>query len=169
MLDVTAFSFLNRAMEMPNAPILIMATNRGITQIRGTDYKSPHGIPIDFLDRCLIIPTFPYSDTDMKNILTQRSDEEDLKISREALELLVQLAKTTSLRYGLQLLSMSELSRKKRKGDDISMPDVQRVFNLFFDVKRSTQYLLEYSDQFLFSEYHKSPEGQMGTEEDSNK
>ena len=34
-----------------------MATNRGITKIRGTEYMSPHGIPIDLLDRLLIIHT----------------------------------------------------------------------------------------------------------------
>ena len=39
---------------------VIMATNRGITRIRGTNYKSPHGIPIDLLDRMVIIPTTPY-------------------------------------------------------------------------------------------------------------
>merc|ERR1719502_210558 len=50
MLDIECFSFLNRALEEPTAPIVIMATNRGITNIRGTDYKSPHGIPIDLLD-----------------------------------------------------------------------------------------------------------------------
>ena len=33
------------------APVLVVATNRGITRIRGTNYKSPHGIPIDLLDR----------------------------------------------------------------------------------------------------------------------
>lgn len=31
------------------APVVIMATNRGITRIRGTNYKSPHGIPIDLV------------------------------------------------------------------------------------------------------------------------
>ena len=39
---------------------VVMATNRGITRIRGTNYKSPHGIPIDLLDRMVIIPTTPY-------------------------------------------------------------------------------------------------------------
>ena len=29
-----------------SAPIVIMATNRGITNIRGTDYKSPHGLRV---------------------------------------------------------------------------------------------------------------------------
>jgi len=37
MLDIECFSWLNRALESPNAPIVIMATNRGITNIRGTN------------------------------------------------------------------------------------------------------------------------------------
>lgn len=32
MLDIECFSFLNRALELDMAPILIMATNRGITR-----------------------------------------------------------------------------------------------------------------------------------------
>ena len=47
MLDIECFAFLNRALENTMAPVLIMATNRGITTIRGTKYKSPHGIPIE--------------------------------------------------------------------------------------------------------------------------
>merc|ERR1712176_49906 len=61
MLDIECFSWLNRALEEESAPIVIMATNRGITKIRGTDYRSPHGIPIDLLDRMLIITTEPYA------------------------------------------------------------------------------------------------------------
>lgn len=126
MLDMECFSFLNRALESDMAPILVVATNRGITKIRcaepfelgqrgagcaglgrgrcrevgvvarsgdqssglegrkarvlhaprgallpwvcngatglvcgcrGTNYRSPHGIPIDLLDRLLIINT----------------------------------------------------------------------------------------------------------------
>jgi len=55
MLDIECFSFLNRALESDQAPIVIMATNRGITKIRGTSYQSPHGLPIDLLDRSLIV------------------------------------------------------------------------------------------------------------------
>jgi len=39
MLDIECFSFLNRALENEAAPIVIFATNRGITKIRGTNYK----------------------------------------------------------------------------------------------------------------------------------
>ena len=60
MLDIECFSYLNRALESDLAPVLVVATNRGITRIRGTNYKSPHGIPIDLLDRLLIISTSPY-------------------------------------------------------------------------------------------------------------
>ena len=39
MLDIECFSFLNRALEGDMAPIVIMASNRGIARIRGTNYK----------------------------------------------------------------------------------------------------------------------------------
>lgn len=72
MLDVECFSFLNRALEDEMAPIVIVATNRGVTRIRGTNYKSAHGIPLDLLDRMVIINTEPYSNIDLKEILRIR-------------------------------------------------------------------------------------------------
>jgi RuvB-like protein 2 len=54
------------------APILVVATNRGITRIRGTNYRSPHGIPIDLLDRLLIISTEPYSEAEVRRIIDIR-------------------------------------------------------------------------------------------------
>ena len=39
MLDIECFSFLNRALENDMAPVLVVATNRGITKIRGTQYR----------------------------------------------------------------------------------------------------------------------------------
>ena len=65
MLDIECFSYLNRALESDTAPILVIATNRGITRIRGTNHRSPHGIPIDLLDRLLIISTSPYSEEEL--------------------------------------------------------------------------------------------------------
>merc|ERR1712110_664455 len=66
MLDIECFSFLNRALENDMAPVLVVATNRGITKIRGTDYDSPHGLPVDLLDRLLIVTTEPYNESDIK-------------------------------------------------------------------------------------------------------
>ena len=94
MLDIECFSFLNRALEDDLAPILVMATNRGVTRIRGTDYKvkSPyfnrllillqtaHGLPTDLLDRLLIIRTEPYNEDELGKILKTRCEEEDVQM-----------------------------------------------------------------------------------------
>lgn len=62
MLDIETFTYLHRALESAIAPIVIFATNRGQCVIRGTeDIVSSHGIPLDLLDRLLIIRTLPYS------------------------------------------------------------------------------------------------------------
>jgi len=72
MLDIECFSFLNRAIENELAPIIVMASNRGHALMRGTKERSPHGIPVDFLDRTLIISTTPYTDAEIKQILRIR-------------------------------------------------------------------------------------------------
>jgi RuvB-like protein 1 (pontin 52) len=51
MLDIECFTYLNKALESPLAPIVIFATNRGTCSVRGTEMKSAHGIPEDLLDR----------------------------------------------------------------------------------------------------------------------
>jgi RuvB-like protein 2 len=72
MLDIECFSFLNRALEGELAPLVVMASNRGITRIRGTRYKSPHGIPADLLDRMLIIATSKYQAEEIEEIIKIR-------------------------------------------------------------------------------------------------
>merc|ERR1712154_11930 len=98
MLDMECFSFLNRALEDDMAPVVVMATNRGITKIRGTQYTSPHGLPLDLLDRTIIIPTTQYDEKELKQILKIRTEEEDAEISDEALTVLTKIANETSLR-----------------------------------------------------------------------
>ena len=92
MLDIECFSWLNRALESDLSPVLVIATNRGITKIRGTRYKSPHGIPIDLLDRLLIIPTSGYDAKEVRKILEIRCEEEDVEMTEEAMELLTRVA-----------------------------------------------------------------------------
>jgi RuvB-like protein 2 len=152
MLDLECFSWLNRALESDICPILIMATNRGITTIRGTSYSSPHGIPLDLLDRCMIITTKHYSSTELKQILLLRSEEEDIEVSSNAMDLLTSIATETSLRYAMHLLMTASLSAQKRKSAQVSPDDIKRVYRLFLDVRRSSEYLLQNSDQYLFSE-----------------
>ncbi|EPY89135.1 ruvB-like protein [Camelus ferus] len=152
MLDIESFSFLNRALESDMAPVLIMATNRGITRIRGTSYQSPHGIPIDLLDRLLIVSTSPYSEKDTKQILRIRCEEEDVEMSEDAYTVLTRIGLETSLRYAIQLITAASLVCRKRKGTEVQVDDIKRVYSLFLDESRSTQYMKEYQDAFLFNE-----------------
>jgi len=152
MLDIECFSFLNRALESDMAPVLIMATNRGITRIRGTNYQSPHGIPIDLLDRLLIISTTPYEEAEIRQILKIRCEEEDVEMSDEALTVLTKIGGETSLRYAIQLITTASLTCLKRKGAEVNIDDIKRVYTLFLDESRSSEFLKEYEQNFLFSE-----------------
>eukprot|EP00746_Dinoflagellata_sp_MGD_P001225 gnl/MRDRNA2_/MRDRNA2_102286_c0_seq1.p1 gnl/MRDRNA2_/MRDRNA2_102286_c0~~gnl/MRDRNA2_/MRDRNA2_102286_c0_seq1.p1 ORF type:complete len:493 (-),score=138.81 gnl/MRDRNA2_/MRDRNA2_102286_c0_seq1:22-1416(-) len=152
MLDIECFSFLNRALEMESAPIVIMATNRGITNIRGTDYKSPHGIPLDLLDRMLIISTTPYSQKEIRKIIDIRAEEEDVEMTDDAKDLLTKIGVESTLRYAIHLITVSNLCAMKRKAQEVDVQDIRKVYSLFVDVKRSTQFLMEYQQEFMFSE-----------------
>merc|ERR1719331_46713 len=152
MLDIECFSFLNRALESDLSPVLIVATNRGITRIRGTNYKSPHGVPIDLLDRMLIISTTPYTEKEVQQILHIRCEEEDVEMSEDALTLLTKIGIETTLRYAIHMIIAAALVCAKRKGVEVEVEDIKKVYTLFVDVKRSTQFLIEYQNEFMFSE-----------------
>ncbi|ORX99262.1 ruvB-like 2 [Basidiobolus meristosporus CBS 931.73] len=152
MLDMECFSFLNRALEDELAPVVIMASNRGVTRIRGTKYKSPHGIPIDLLDRLLIISTAPYTEKEIKQILKIRCEEEDVELTEEAIDVLTKIGVETSLRYAIHLITVAHLVAKRRKATEVDVQDIQRAYSLFLDEKRSVQYLKEFHDQYMFNE-----------------
>jgi len=149
MLDIETFAFLNRAMEQELTPIIIFATNRGFSTIRGTDIKAAHGMPLDLLDRLLIINTKPYTRDEIRKIIEIRAKHEKIKISEEALEYLTEVGTRTSLRYAIQLLAPAHEVSKEMKSEKIEKEHVERVEKLFSDVKRSVEFLKEYEKQFL--------------------
>jgi RuvB-like protein 2 len=142
MLDIECFSFINRALESDLSPIVIFATNRGQSIVRGTETVSPHGVPEDLLDRLLIIHTTSYSPEEVFEILSIRAKEEQINIAPDALQVLTSTAsETNSLRYALNLLSTSLLVAKKRNAHQVAVADVNKAYNLFVDSKRSTDFL----------------------------
>ncbi|CAB4054424.1 RUVBL2 [Lepeophtheirus salmonis] len=142
----------SRALEDDMAPIVVMATNRGIARIRGTNYQSPHGIPIDLLDRMIIIPTTPYDEKELMQILKIRCEEEDIDMSEDAIKVLTRIALEASLRYAIQLISVAGLVCCKRKGTEVIVDDIKRVYSLFFDQSRSCRFLTEYQNEFMYNE-----------------
>lgn len=152
MLDIECFAFVNRAIESEQAPVVVMATNRGITEIRGTNFRSPHGLPLDLLDRLLIITTDNYSEEEIKLILDIRCQEEDVEMTDEAKELLTKIGSNTSLRYAIHLITAASLVAQKRKSAEVDMDDIGTVYSLFIDIERSKQYLTEHEQEFMFTE-----------------
>jgi len=149
LLDLEAFSFLGRAMESELVPIIILATNRGIATIRGTDIKSPLGFPIDLIDRAVIIATQPYDRKSIKEILKIRAIEEKIEIEKDALEKLTDVGERSSLRYAVQLLSLAAQNARRLKREKVNIEDVERVSSLFMDVNEAAEYLKRYEEKLL--------------------
>jgi len=141
MLDIECFTYLNRSLESTLSPIVIFATNRGVCQIRGTDVLSPHGIPVDLLDRMLTIRTLPYNADEMVQILSLRAAVEGIEVEESALRLLSDVGARTSLRYAVQMLTPSRIIAETVGRTAISEEDVKDVDKLFLDGKASGQML----------------------------
>lgn len=148
MLDIESFTYLNRALESTLAPVVIFATNRGVCTIRGTDIKSPHGIPVDLLDRLLIIRTYPYTQEEMKQILKIRSETEGINIDNAALDTLAGIGGKTSLRYIVQLLTPANILAQSLNKNCIGKGEVEECEKLFLDAKRSAK-MLKDEDGYL--------------------
>ncbi|KAI2512563.1 TIP49 C-terminus [Fragilaria crotonensis] len=143
MLDIECFTYLNRALESQLSPIVVFATNRGLTYVRGTedDIIAPHGIPVDLLDRMLIIRTHPYSEDEMVHILSIRAGVEKIDMDEDALKLLGQVGSRTSLRYAVQLLTPSKIVAEAAGRTKLTAADVEAVDELFLDGKASAKRL----------------------------
>lgn len=143
MLDIECFTYLNRALESTLAPIVVFATNRGVCQIRGTDISSPHGVPLDLLDRMLIIRTMPYSVEEMVQIIKIRAEAESIKLMEDAIVRLGEIGSQTSLRYSVQLLTPSRILAETQGRSEVSVDDIDETNDLFNDAKRSAQALAQ--------------------------
>ncbi|KRZ51523.1 RuvB-like 1, partial [Trichinella nativa] len=102
MLDMECFTYLHRVIESSFSPIVILATNRGFSKIRGTEIVSAHGIPQDLLERLLIVKTLPYGLQEILEIVKIRAKAENVNITGEALQSLAEIGYRASLRMWQQ-------------------------------------------------------------------
>jgi len=149
MLDIECFTYLHRALESSLSPIVIFATNRGNCTVRGTDITAPHGMPLDLLDRIMIIRTLPYSQDEMVQILTIRSQVEGLKLSPDSFQLLGEVGVKTTLRYAVQLMTPASLLARINGRDVVAREDVEEINELFYDAKSSAKLLAEQEDKYM--------------------
>ncbi|SJX66500.1 probable RVB1-RUVB-like protein [Sporisorium reilianum f. sp. reilianum] len=151
MLDMECFTYLNRALESTISPHVILATNRGQCMVRGTEYEgpasgtgivAPHGIPLDLLDRCMIVRTMPYEKDEIREVLRLRTKVEGHLIAEDALEKLTEEGVRSSLRFALQLLSPSSILAKTAGRSEITTKDIAEANELFMDARRSAKVLM---------------------------
>jgi RuvB-like protein 1 len=135
MLDIECFTYMNRALESNLAPIVILATNRGICTIKGTEMKAPHGIPVDLLDRLLIVRLLPYALEEIIQILAIRCSCENIEIDEDALAKLAQIGTETSLRFVVQLINPAFVLSKTLGKLKIEKDEIEEISTLFFDGK----------------------------------
>merc|ERR1719446_1552555 len=149
MLDIECFTYLNRALESTLAPIVVLATNRGMCPIRGTDVSAPHGIPVDLLDRVMIIRTMPYTLEETFQILSIRAKTEGIDVEDEALAYAAQVGQDASLRFAVQLLTPSNVLSKTNGRTNINKSDMEEINRLFLDAKSSALRLQKDADKYL--------------------
>lgn len=147
MLDLESFTYLSRALESSISPIVILASNRGLTSIHNTPTSLAsdpsllfaHGIPPDLLSRLLIIPTHPYTAPEITHIVSLRAKTEGLNLNEAALRRVAQKGSEVSLRYALQLLAPASVLAKVsgRTGGVVDQMDVEEAEELFIDAGRS--------------------------------
>ena len=157
MLDLECFSYLNRALESPLAPIVIFATNRGVCEVRGTQgVKAPHGVPVDLLDRTLIVRTEPYTVREMVAIVSIRARTEGVRLTEQALAALGEIGARASLRYAVQLLTPAAVLAGRGSADStttrgtlVDVAHVKEADAIFVDAKASARALRERDAEFL--------------------
>ena len=118
--------------------------------IRDRDILAAHGIPVDLLDRLLIIRTYPYAAREMRAILRIRAETEGLSIADDALDALAALGQKTSLRYIVQLLTPAAILAKINGKQHIGTHEVDDCAKLFLDAKASARLLAEHKDGYLY-------------------
>jgi RuvB-like protein 1 (pontin 52) len=150
MLDLECFTYLHRALESNFAPICVFATNRGNTVIRGTDdIVAPHGMPLDFIDRLMIVRTKQYNQEEIKEIIGLRAQVEGIAINKEAMEVFGEIGAESSLRYTMQLLTPSTILAKINGNDEITKLEIEEVKDLYLDAKRSAVMLKNNSVNYM--------------------
>ncbi|PRQ24950.1 putative DNA helicase [Rosa chinensis] len=136
---------------------------------------SPHGIPVDLLDRLVIIRTQTYGPEEMIKILATRAQVEELVIEEESLAYLGEIGQKSSLRSGMivgfvtleffssegcsqyyiflrhavQLLSPASIVAKMNGRDNICKADLEEVDTLYLDANSSAKVHQEQLEKYI--------------------
>uniref|UniRef100_A0A915D0F0 RuvB-like helicase n=1 Tax=Ditylenchus dipsaci TaxID=166011 RepID=A0A915D0F0_9BILA len=93
-----------------------------------------------------------FRNNELKEILTIRANDENVEVEDDAFEVLQRISKDSSLRYAIQLISVADVIRQRRKGEKVSPADLKKCFGLFMDVKRCKNQLKTNKGDFINDE-----------------
>lgn len=87
------------ATHLGNALVLAVLSAPCSLPYRGTDdIVSPHGMPLDLLDRIMIIQTRSYIEEEMAQIIRIRAQTESIPVTEESVNALSKIGSKTTLR-----------------------------------------------------------------------
>lgn len=130
MLDVDCYAFLGTLLELPTCPVVILATNKSIIKVPGSDEKGHFGIPSTFTSRMYIVRTEKPTGETIRKIISQKIAAEGIKISNEGREHLYSIAEKTSLRFAFGLLPLAALI-----SEEITAEAIEEVSHMFSSPK----------------------------------
>ncbi|PPR07850.1 hypothetical protein CVT24_002995 [Panaeolus cyanescens] len=127
ILDIERLTHFNSLLESPKAPIVILATNRRNSLVRGTtDILAPHSTPVDLLDR-----------EQIGEVVQLRANVQGLKLSPDVAQKLAEEGEKSSIRYDLQLLTPAYILPRRAERNQIELEDIGEKNELFLDTKTS--------------------------------
>lgn len=112
---------------------------------------------VDSLHYITVMDMFACLNTRLRGLRYRGLIEVEL-IAGDAAALLTKIADETSLRYAIHLITAAHLVAQKRKSAKVDVEDVARAYTLFIDVKRSTEFMLEHQQQYLYNEVPEAEE-----------
>jgi len=135
LLSSQSFSFLGKVIETKFSPNFFFVTNRTEEKINGLNYISPHGIPVDFLDRFLILSTYPLSKIEIEQIIKIKLNNLRLILKKKCLLLVVKIGVECGLNYALYLLTtfcFHSIEKEKETG----FHEILISFKLFLNFQK---------------------------------
>lgn len=106
-------------------------------------------MPVDLLDRLVIVRTLPYSVEEIATIVRIRAQTEKIEIADEAVEVMGEIGLNTSLRYVSQLLTPAIIIAKSAGRELIQKDDIIEIDALFYDAKSSAKLLAANADKYI--------------------
>lgn len=120
ILDTECFTFLNKAIDSPNSPMVILASSK----IK--DSEGHFVIPQELLSRLMIIPIKQNTLETQEKIIQIRLSEEEIEVSKEGLDHLFEVCKSKSLSFCLSLIPLL-----KTFGHEVKKVEIEEIVSLF--------------------------------------